>query len=198
MPTEFTGILGPVEWKHKVWKRTEIDVACSIGVLDRKEVELIEGVVFVKPRRPSHVSSVSLLRDWLAGVFRASFLRQESPINIAPADNPTNEPQPDLVVLKRDSSHFAGAYPGPEDILLVIEVADTTLGFDARTKAGLYGRAGVGEYWVLDITGRQMFVYRDPRDGQYASVVEYSADESVAPLCAPESPLRVADALTAS
>jgi Uma2 family endonuclease len=69
------------------------------------------------------------------------------------------------VVLTSDLSSFSHRRPGPGDLDLVIEVAESTLGFDLKTKAGLYARAAIGEYWVLDITGRQMIVHRDPRDG---------------------------------
>ena len=72
--------------------------------------------------------------------------------------------------------------------------SERTLGFDMRTKAGLYARAGIVEYWVLDIPGRRLIVHRDPQGGRYASVVAYGARESVAPLAAPESRFRVSDA----
>jgi len=84
--------------------------------------------------------------------------------------------------------------PGPEDLRLVIEVADTTLGFDLTTKAALYARAGIVEYWVLDMAGRRMIVHREPQGARYASVAAYSSEESVAPLAAPESSLRIRDA----
>jgi len=110
---------------------------------------------------------------------------------VAPQDSPTNEPQPDLVVLNREVTTFGREHPGPQAIRLVIEVSDSTLSFDLRIKAALYARAGIAEYWVLDIAGRRMFVHRDPRGGRYTSVVAYNGEESVAPLCAPESPFLV-------
>jgi Uma2 family endonuclease len=90
--------------------------------------------------------------------------------------------------------HFTRKRPQPDDLHLAIEVAESTLGFDLRTKAALYARAGIVEYWVLDIAGRRMIVHRDPQLGRYASVVAYGTDESVAPLAAPDSRLRVGDA----
>jgi Uma2 family endonuclease len=76
---------------------------------------------------------------------------------------------------------------------LVVEVADSTLGFDLRTKAALYARAGIAEYWVLDIAGRRMIVHRNPQAGTYVSVAAYNEDESVAPLAAPDSCFRIRD-----
>jgi Uma2 family endonuclease len=75
-----------------------------------------------------------------------------------------------------------------------VEVADSTLGFDLKTKADLYARAAIVDYWVLDITGRQMIVHRDPRNGHYVSVTAYRADEKIAPLAAPDSYLQIKDA----
>jgi Uma2 family endonuclease len=129
----------------------------------------------------------------LIGLFGTRFVLKEEPIDVAPEDNPTSEPEPDLIVLKRDLSHFTEGNPKPDDLHLVIEVADSTLSLDRRTKAALYARAGIVEYWVLDIAGRRMTVHRDPQNGCYVSVVTYGADDSVAPLAAPNSYLRVRD-----
>ena len=76
----------------------------------------------------------------------------------------------------------------------MIEVADTSLGFDRTTRAALYARACITDYWVLDIASRRMIVHRDPQAGRYTSIAAYSSDESVAPLAAPDSLLRIADA----
>jgi Uma2 family endonuclease len=83
----------------------------------------------------------------------------------------------------------------PEDILLAVEVADTTLGFDLTTKAALYARAGIPEYWVLDVNGRRMIVHRDPQDGRFRSVIAYTSDERISLLAAPAASLLIADVL---
>lgn len=80
-----------------------------------------------------------------------------------------------MVVLNRDLSHFKSDRPAPKDLRLVIEAADTSLGFDRTTKAALYARAGIVEYWILDIEGRRMIVHRDPQAGQYTSIAAYSS-----------------------
>jgi Uma2 family endonuclease len=72
-----------------------------------------------------------------------------------------------------------------------VEIADTTLGFDLKTKGRLYARAGIVEYWVLDLAGRRMIVHRDPHNGEYQSVAAYAEDEIVAPLAAPDAHLCV-------
>jgi Uma2 family endonuclease len=123
-------------------------------VWDCQKLELIEGELIDKmgKNRP-HVNSVKLLAGWLEGVFGTRLVLPESPIDVAPEDNPNNEPEPDLIVLNRDFSHFTDANPRPEDLQLVVEVADSTFSFDRTTKAALCARASIAEYWVLDVAG---------------------------------------------
>ncbi len=75
--------------------------------------------------------------------------------------------------------------PQPSDVRLVVEISDSTLGFDLKVKAPLYARAGIPEYWVVDIAGKRVIVHRDPSGGAYTSVEAYSEQESVQPLAAP-------------
>jgi len=195
MPTAVTDLpvqLGP---PRKLWKRPEYDELYSSGLLNGQRLELIEGELIDKmgKKRP-HVNSLSLLLGWLLEAFGRRRVNPEAPIDVAPEDNPSNEPQPDLIVLKRDLSYFTKENPRPEDLHLVVEVADSSLGFDLTTKAALYARAGILEYWVLDVAGRRLIVHRDPQAGRYVSVAAYGEEESVAPLAAPESLLRIRDA----
>ena len=110
-------------------------------------------------------------------------------------DNERNEPEPepDVAVLRAPLEELMRK-PLPEDVLLLVEVAASTLAMDLSTKADLYARAGIADYWVLDVNQRRMIVHRDPVTGKYSSVVVYREDESVAPLAAPESHFRVAAA----
>jgi Uma2 family endonuclease len=183
---------------RKRWTRAECAAIEASGLLDYDHLELVEGELISKmsKKRP-HVNSMTLLAAWLAQVFGVLFVNQEAPIDVAPEDNPTNEPVPDAIVLKRESSHFPSANPRPEDLCLVVEVADSSLTFDLTTKAALYARAGIAEYWILDVTGRRLLVHRDPKSGGYASIVAYSEHESVAPLSAQQAAFHVADAFPA-
>jgi Uma2 family endonuclease len=81
--------------------------------------------------------------------------------------------------------------PQPRDLDLVVGSADSSLLFDLTIKAALYARAGIAEYWILDVIGRRLLVHRNPVDEQYGSVISYSEQESVAPLAAPDSSLPV-------
>lgn len=195
MPTAIKHPLAQSDPPRKLWTRTEFEGLSSSGLLAHQRLELIEGELISKmgKKRP-HVNSVTLLLAWLGQVFGARLVNPDAPIDVAPEDNPSNEPEPDLIVLKRDLSSFVSQNPRPEDLHLVVEVADTTLGCDLTTKANLYARAGIIEYWMVDVTGGRLVVHRDPQLGRYAFVAAYGTEESVAPLAAPESRLQVSDA----
>jgi len=195
MPTAVTDLPARLDPPRKLWTRSEYDELSSSGSLNGQRLELIEGELINKmgKKRP-HVNSLTLLRGWLEGVFGVRLVNSEAPIDVAPEDNPSNEPEPDLIVLKRDLSHFTSENPRPQDLQLVVEVSDSTLGFDLTTKAALYARAGITEYWVLDVGGRRMIVHRDPQAGRYGSVAAYGEEESVAPVAAPGSCVRIGDA----
>jgi Uma2 family endonuclease len=180
--------------RRKRWTRSECAALEAMGVFDQQNLELIEGELIDKmgKNRP-HVDKLARLFAWLIQVFGVGFVNSEAPIHVAPEDNPTNEPQPDLFVLTPGYTSFGSATPQPQDLRLVVEVADTTLAFDLTVKAALYARAGIVEYWVLDVQDRRLVVHRDPQAGKYRSIIAYSEHESVAPLSAPDSPFRVAD-----
>ena len=198
MPTAVIEIPYPVDPPRKRWTRAEYDALSSSGLLNNQKLELIEGELIEKmPKKPPHMFSASRLLKWAMIVFGFDLVFSEPSIDVAPNDNPTSEPEPDLIVVNRDVTHFANQKVRPQDLALVIEIADSSVGFDLTSKAALYARAGIIEYWVLDIPGRRMIVHRDPQDGRYLSVAAYSFEESVAPLAAPGSPFRVRDAFPA-
>lgn len=197
MPTVLTSPPVKTEPPRKRWTRVEYE-NLSAEAVDHERLELVDGELISKmgKKRP-HVNSLALLHAWLAQVFGVRFVNQEAPIDVAPEDNPSNEPEPDIIVMNRDLSHFQSSNPGPADLALVVEIASTTLGFDLNTKARLYARAGIAEYWVLDVTGRRMIVHRDPQKGQYGNVAAYDENEYIAPLAAPKAELRVRDVFVA-
>ncbi len=184
---------------RKRWTRSECEVLESAGLFDQERVELIGGELISKigKKRP-HSHTADLLHEWLLRVFgTGGYVSSESPIDVALEDNPTNEPVPDLIVLKRSYTGLRSAIPQPGVLELVVEVADTSLLFDLTVKTALYARAGIVEYWVFHVAGRRLIVHRDPRDGRYRSIVPYGEQDSAAPLAAPDSAFRVADAFPA-
>jgi Uma2 family endonuclease len=173
---------------RKRWTRAECDRLEALGVFDQQHLELIEGeLIDKKGKHRPHVNAATLLFGWLIQVFGLRFVNSEAPIDVAPEDNPTSQPEPDLIVLNGNYSEFRSANPQPRDLDLVVEVADTSLQFDLTVKAALYSRAGIVEYWILDVASQRLIVHLDPQDGQYASVIAYGRDESVSPLASPNA-----------
>jgi len=197
MPASLTVPLSPPAVQsppRKRWNRAECEQLEALGIFEQQHVELIEGELIDKmgKNRP-HINAAALLTAWLIQVFGGLRVNAEAPIDVAPEDNPTNQPVPDFIVLTPEyaASGFQSATPQPRDLALVVEIADTSLAFDLTVKAALYARAGIAEYWVLDVPGRRLIVHRDPRDGRYGSATAYSEQEGVAPLAVPNSMFQV-------
>ena len=193
MPTAVTSVPIPssaLDPPRKRWTRDECEALDAQGLWDYERLELIEGDLIQKmSKKPRHSIVLALLYERLAGVFGMRLVNQERTIDVSPEDNPTNQPEPDLIVLTRAVS----SYPKPADLQLVVEVADSTLRFDLSIKAALYARAGIREYWVVDIAGRCIVVHRDPAEGRYGSIAAYSEDETVSPLAKPGQSLRISE-----
>ena len=198
MPTTLTTTpptVLPIDPPRKQWTRAECQQLEQNGLFDQQRLELVEGELINKmgKNRP-HVITLVWMMKWLIQIFGIEFVNPETAINVSPEDNPTNEPQPDLIVFKKPSNLIISRNPRPQELQLVIEVSDTSLHFDMTRKADLYARAGIVEYWVLDVAGRKLFVHREPQLGKYQSVTEYSEQESVAPLAAPQAQFLVSSA----
>src|SRR5258706_2878302 len=185
----------PMEPPRKRWTRSECLAMEASGVWDQQKLELVEGELINKmgKNRP-HTNVLIIVQGWLIAVFGLQYVNPETPIDVAPEDNPTSEPQPDLIVLAKQSRELRHCNPQPADIRLVVEISDSSLGFDLTKKARLYARAGIAEDWVFDVEARSLVVHRDPRNGSYQSVTVYNDQESVSPLASPDREFRIADA----
>ena len=183
----------PIQPRRKLWTRAEVAALENAGLCVGQHLELIEGELIDKmgKNRP-HIRALMKMLQWAVGVFGWDRVNPEAPTDVAPQDNPTSEPEPDLIVFREAASQST---PQPDDLALVVEIADTSLKFDLTVKAALYARAGIVEYLVLDLNGRRMIVHREPEDGKYKSLVAYGENESVAPLAAPDHSLLVGDVL---
>ena len=178
---------------HKLWTREECEGLERAGMLDVERYELIEGELILKMGKKSpHMRTVWLLVQWLGSTFGERFVAQEPAISVHPEDTPTSEPEPDAIVLNRSFPELE-SLARPDELRLVAEVSGGTLSFDMTVKARLYARAGIAEYWVVDLKGRRVIVHRRPEGGRYLDVVAYSADEIVETLGAPGVAIRVAD-----
>ncbi len=181
---------------HRVrWTRSQCDAIREAGVIDGR-YELIDGEVISKmDQKPAHRLTVVLLLAWFRSVLGGLFVQTQATIEVGDADSEHNEPEPDAAVTVAPNTAYADRHPGPQDLLLVLEVSDTTLRFDRTTKAALYARAGIVEYWIVDLNGRQVMVHRQPTAAGYAEITAYGPHESVATLARPEAGVRVADLL---
>jgi len=128
---------------------------------DDDRVELLAGeVVEIPPIGSRHAASVDRLHRMLHDglVESAVIVRVQNPIRL----DEHSEPQPDLAVTRFRSDFYRDAHPGPADVFLVIEVADTSADLDRDVKVPLYARAGIPEVWVVDLAARAVDVYRGP------------------------------------
>jgi Uma2 family endonuclease len=166
----------------------------EVGILPPDaRVELIDGeVIKMAPIGSHHNGSVvgldELLRERLGHRVTIS---TQGPLNVGPYGNP----QPDVLILKRRNDHYRNANPTAADVLLLVEVSDTTLPYDRDTKAPLYARAGIVEYWIADLVGGRLLVCRGPVDGVYHDVAILTREDTVAPLAFPDLTIAVADIL---
>lgn len=180
---------------HKRWTRDECVVLEREGLIDVERYELVDGELVLKMgKNHPHMRAVMLLVSWLRNVFGETHVAQEPGIDLRPEDHPTSDMEPDAIVLNRSFLELS-ARARPEDLRLVAEVSSTTLSFDLTTKARLYARSGIAEYWVVDLNKRRLIVHRDPVGDSYRSVAAYGEQEFVETLAAPDRPIRVGELL---
>lgn len=154
------------------------------GILRKGDrVELIDGeVVTMTPIGPRHSAIVDRLsRAFFTGAGDAAIVRTQGAVRL----NFFTEPQPDLVLLRPRDDFYASAHPGPSDILLIVEVAQTSIRYDRAVKAELYARLGVAEYWLVDLNVDLVTRHTEPRDGRYQRVDLVPAGASFAPRLVP-------------
>ena len=138
---------------RKRFTREEVDRLTDLGFFDECRYELIDGDLIDKMgQNPPHAFVIRQTAAWLRRIFPDDCVQMQLPIEASPADRRRSLPEPDLAVLAQNRLEFAKRHPRGDELLLVIEVADTSVAFDLSRKAVLYGAAGVPEYWVLDLT----------------------------------------------
>lgn len=137
------------------------------GILGEDDrVELIDGEIVKKMTiGPSHASVVVRLNRFFSGLAGDHFVVSvQNPVALGEF----SEPEPDLMLLKLRPDFYAEAHPRPEDVLLLIEVAESSLEVDTEVKVPLYARHRIREVWLVDLFGRNVTVYRQPENGRYA------------------------------
>lgn len=191
---EQTANLG--EFSPFIFSPEQVCVLQEAGYLDRDcRYEQIEGDLIPLTSNPPHRFAVIRLRNCLAAVFGLDFLGSQSEITLSPDDPNRKTLIPDASVQKEPNDAYAARLPGPDDLLLVAEVSDSTLAYDLGLKARLYAQAGLAEYWALDLPHRRLIVHREPSATGYRRKTFFQEAERAATLARPDSPILVSDLL---
>ncbi|GAB4459586.1 MAG: Uma2 family endonuclease [Armatimonadaceae bacterium] len=176
---------------RKKFTAEEVESLARSGHLSAKHVELIAGDIVPKmPNNPPH----AIFAQWVYLALVALFGRDYVLANFTLRIDAWNAPDPDVAVTTRNIFEFLHlGKPQPEEIRLLVDVSDETLSYDLTTKAVLYARASIPEYWVVSVPKRVLIVHREPAPAGYQSVIEYNSTDALEPLAAPGQTLSVAD-----
>lgn len=174
--------LPALEISRKVWTRDEAHALVDMGLPNAEKWELIDGELIDRMgKKHLHNLWQNLIQAWLQQKFGAEYVQVEPSIYVSAEDNLRNEPEPDLIVTGKSIRDYQDNVT-PEEIRLLIEVADSTVSFDLNQKAALYARAGIADYWVIDIPARIVHVHRAPEQGVYTKVTRHDFKEQIYPL----------------
>jgi len=160
------------------------------GILEPDvRVELIEGEILeMPPIGPPHAATVTQLSTQLTlEVAEEVTVRTQLPVRLSDR----TEPQPDICLIRSRPDAYRLRHPEPDDILLVIEVSDSSVAYDRIKKGRLYSRSWIPEYWLVDIPGRRLEVYRSPGREGYTEREDVPAGARVSPQALPEVSLEV-------
>jgi Uma2 family endonuclease len=181
------------------WTRAEYDRMIDHGLLDEDDrVELIDGEILeMAPQLTRHSAMVAHVQKVLEAAFGPGY---HARVQLPFALDPMSEPEPDIAVVSGVPRDYLHSHP--HRAALLVEVAETTLRFDRRWKSSLYARAGVEEYWILNLVDRLLEVYRDPAADRsarygwtYGTVEHLQASDDVSPLAVTGVRIPVVDLL---
>jgi len=177
------------------WKRVEYERLVDLGVFEGDPVELIGGQLIVaEPKGSPHATAVGMANDALRAVLPPGWIvRVQDPLAL----DDESAPEPDIALVRGSRADYRHAHPAHS--ALAIEVAQSSLSFDRQHKGSLYARAGVPDYWIVNLVDGVLEVYRDaapdasaPYGWRYRSLQTLSPPALVAPLVLPSSPIPVA------
>ena len=187
---------GADEPRRKRFTRSEVDRMQELGFFEGQRCELIEGELIDKMgQNPPHAQAVRRMFARLSPLFSRELMQVQAPIECAVVDRDRSLPEPDVAILAEDKEEFGTRHPRGDETILVVEVADSSIRLDRTTKRDLYARAGVPEYWVLDISFRRLVLHRNPADGTYRETATLTESDSVACAARPDQPISVRELL---
>ena len=186
----FTVTLEPALLKH--WTVADYHRLSELGLLDpNKRTELIAGqITLMAAKGTPHVLALRLLSSSLNQLIveQLVFVSLQDPIQL----DDFSEPEPDLAIVQGTALDYETHHPRPEQVYLVVEVADSTLKQDCEIKDKLYAQAGIADYWVLDLKNRQLHIFRDPTPNGYTHHLILTEPNQVSPLAFPDISLALA------
>ena len=167
---------------HFRFTADEYEQMIATGILTEEDrVELLEGeIIAMSPIGDEHVFSLNSLAELLFEQLKGrAIVSIQNPIRL----DAYSRPQPDIALWRRRSQR---SLPGPEDVLLVVEISDSTLGSDRLIKLPLYARANISELWLVNLIDERIEVYRQPEESIYRSVQTAATGDSVSLLAFPD------------
>lgn len=163
---------------RKKFTTEEYHMLGDAGVIKPDErVELINGeIIEMSPVNAPHIACVNRLNMLFASKLSGqAIVSIQNPVVL---DN-YNEPQPDLVLFRHQDDFYAENKATSKDVILVIEVADTTLGYDRNVKSDLYAEAGISEFWIVNIQKNEIEKYTQPEDGRFQRLVTMKKEDTI-------------------
>jgi Uma2 family endonuclease len=185
----------PVQVLRRRFTVDEYYRMAEAGILHEDDrVELIEGeIVEMAPIGSRHASCVDRLAQlFFAHLSGRAIIRVQSPIRLGEH----SEPQPDITLLLPRADFYSGAHPSAADVLLAVEVADTSVEYDREAKVPLYARSGIRETWLVDLDAGVVEVYQAPSPQGYLQTQRLKPGDHLAPEAFPQVLLPLADILT--
>ncbi len=156
------------------------------GILREDDrVELIEGeITQMIPIGSRHMVCVNRTLDCFIAIQleKRTIVSIQNPLRL----DEFNEPEPDVALLQPRADFYENQHPGPADVLLIVEVSDTSLAYDRDVKVPLYARFGIPEFWIADVENKTVTVYRTPSPRGYEEMKTYRAGQTLSPLAFPE------------
>ena len=176
--------------RHR-WTVAEYHRMAEVGLLNEdSRVELIDGeIIEMAPIGSEHAGHNNHLLSLLAyRLHGKAVVAGQNPVVLSNYE----EPQPDIAVLRWRNDYYRTVHPHAEDVLLIIEIADSTLRYDRDVKMPLYAKNGIPEVWLLDIQSRQLEIYREPINGEYRQRDNRRAGQ-IAPILCPDAVIDLAE-----
>ena len=185
----------PVQVARRLFTVEEYHRMGDAGILTVNEhLELIEGEILKKvPITSRHAASVRRSSQKFTNVVHGrAIVSVQNPVAL----NDVSEPEPDLAILKRRDDFYARSHPRPPDILLVIEIAETSVAYEREAKLPVYAGSGVQEVWLADIPAETVTAHTEPANGMYRTVRTYRHGDSMTPLHFPDLSIEVVSILS--